>query len=484
MPNPFPELKFVKNSQRFKIASTCPCGKDNRDNKFVPFEGYADKGYCHSCGENFLPELPPSERQEENTRLKGKIKRKNPGREKLEKPTTEIPFELFEQSVTPSNIYAVRANSSLFKGLLGNRRANIPEERIIEAMNRFYIGFSGYRFTFPTAPNYISPQGANVLWLIDERNRVRGGQVVLFDYESPTCSTQKKPDRHTRPVYLAIGSSLKRSGLPVPSWLKEYKAEQGNKMPCLFGLPQLKKESITKPIAICEAPKTALVGWIYYPEYIWLAVGSKGMLKATRLKPLAGRSITLFPDLSADGGTFDLWNKAVHELKKELGGNWIASRILEDAPDLTEQERKGGDVADYLLSRWNWEEFQKAKVPPLETMSNGSGKPGKAEGKNLFPYWEKTPDEKQRIATKPENNLNSELLSITSEIEELESFFSSFIPPDGPLKLDSATTIKDIPAFVRSHMATIKASNGRRSFKPYFDRLLLLKEIITKSNNN
>lgn len=331
----------------------CPCGKDNRDNKFAPFKGFTDKGYCHSCGETFFPNPCTSNfKPFTKNNLKKKRKLKN----------TSIPFELFEQSVKPSNFKAALMNSSLYKGLSNNKLADIPSEIIAEAMSRFLVGFTNFQFKFASPKKgYLSPEGANIFWLIDEENKIRGGQVVLFDELNITCPTVKHPGRHTRPVYLAIECSYRRKSEPIPDWLKEYKLEEGNKMPCLFGLPQLKIEPKDKPIAICEAPKTALIGWIYFPEYIWLSIGSKGMLKTHRLKSIIGRSITLFPDLSKDSETYNDWLKAAARIKKELGCQVHISRILEDAPDLTAQERKGADLADYLLTRCNWREFQKLK---------------------------------------------------------------------------------------------------------------------------
>lgn len=49
------QFEFI-NSNRFRIAKTCPCGKSNRDGKFSPIKGYTDKGKCHSCGKFFPPE--------------------------------------------------------------------------------------------------------------------------------------------------------------------------------------------------------------------------------------------------------------------------------------------------------------------------------------------------------------------------------------------------------------------------------------------
>lgn len=46
-------MDFDKNRFRIKY---CPCGKSNKDGKFAPFQGYDDKGYCHSCDRCFRVE--------------------------------------------------------------------------------------------------------------------------------------------------------------------------------------------------------------------------------------------------------------------------------------------------------------------------------------------------------------------------------------------------------------------------------------------
>ena len=46
-------------ANRYKDNPTCPCGKSNRDGKFVSFDGLEGqgKGYCHSCGETFFEDI-------------------------------------------------------------------------------------------------------------------------------------------------------------------------------------------------------------------------------------------------------------------------------------------------------------------------------------------------------------------------------------------------------------------------------------------
>lgn len=66
-----------------------------------------------------------------------------------------------------------------------------------------------------------------------------------------------------------------------------------------------------------------------------------------------------------------------------------------------------------------------------------------------------------------------------NEIFELESFFKNAIIPDQPIKLNAHTTIVNIPLFVNSHFATIKANAGRNTFLPYLERLEKVKRLIS-----
>jgi len=42
------------DKKRFRVKH-CPCGKSNKDGKFVPYIGFETHGYCHSCGKTFMP---------------------------------------------------------------------------------------------------------------------------------------------------------------------------------------------------------------------------------------------------------------------------------------------------------------------------------------------------------------------------------------------------------------------------------------------
>jgi hypothetical protein len=77
-----------------------------------------------------------------------------------------------------------------------------------------------------------------------------------------------------------------------------YKNKDGN-YACLFGehlIYDLLKEE--KTIILGESEKTAIVGYIHFPEYIWVAYGGINGLTVNKLKPLIGHTVLIIPDIS------------------------------------------------------------------------------------------------------------------------------------------------------------------------------------------
>lgn len=117
------------------------------------------------------------------------------------------------------------------------------------------------------------------------------------------------------------------------------------------------------PVALVEAPKTAILGTLFFglPENetspLWLAVFNLSSLKYKKVKSLEGRKVFLYPDLSKDGSSFDLWNKKAQEFNSVNSNmNFRTSKFLEERATPEEKER-GLDLADYLV-RFDWRRFR------------------------------------------------------------------------------------------------------------------------------
>ena len=125
------------------------------------------------------------------------------------------------------------------------------------------------------------------------------------------------------------------------NWVhKALKLDNFNLEQCYFGEHLLNKNN-SKPVAIVESEKTAVISSVFLPEFIWLACGSVNNLNEAKTKALKGRNVVLFPDLKC----FDLWNDKIPQLTSLA--TFRTSTLLKDKATETEM-KKGLDLADYL----------------------------------------------------------------------------------------------------------------------------------------
>lgn len=251
--NDFETLKF--DLRRYQIAKSCPCGRSNRDGKFVPYKGFYDKGYCHSCGKTFRPEIEPS-------------------------ITAAFPWEVNRKQGQPTFIQSqifrrtlVGYDRNFFAQFLKNR---FGSKRAAKVIGDYFVG--------------TTRDSSTVFWQIDSSGHIRTGNIIKFD---PLTGKRHK-------------------GI-VPKWahvelrLRDFRLKQ-----CLFGEHLLRENKMT--VVVVESQKTACIGSIYFPQALWLACGGKDGLTIEKLQTLRGRKVVLFPDL--DG--FDLWTRRAAELSPML----------------------------------------------------------------------------------------------------------------------------------------------------------------------
>ncbi|MBS1548915.1 MAG: hypothetical protein JSS94_03485 [Bacteroidetes bacterium] len=191
--------------------------------------------------------------------------------------------------------------------------------------------------------------GAISFPFIDINQKVRAVQLKQFDKDNHTINQNW------------LHSIIK----PQPEWIEAYK-KNDKIVSCLFGEHLLNKFP-NKPIALVEAPKTAIYGWLYFnksktflKDCIWLAVFNKSSFSFDKLKVLQGRFVYVFPDLSKDGSTFIEWETKAKEYEKKLHiTRFIFSDLLERLA--TQQDKdNGSDLADILIKH-DWRKFRKRK---------------------------------------------------------------------------------------------------------------------------
>lgn len=307
-----PKLQLDKNRRRVK---QCPCGKSNKDGKFVPYIGYIDKGYCHSCGKTFLPELLTTKQRNYNQPWLSSHSRAG-----ITKPlpASFIPTEIFKASLGK---YYKNHFVSYLISLFGLELTN-------KLISRYFIGTSRH---WP---------GSTVFWQIDIAGRIHSGKIMLYD---PHAGKRvQKPFTHINWVHKLISQP-------------DFNLKQ-----CFFGEHLLTNNN--KPVSLVESEKTAIIASEYLPMYLWLATGGSNGIRWNNpevFKVLKGHQVVLWPDIQS----YDDWTTKGEALMKN-GIQVSTSRLLEQ--NCTEAERSSKlDIADFLV-RYPLNEFllENPSLPP------------------------------------------------------------------------------------------------------------------------
>lgn len=374
----------------------------------------------------------------------------------LEPEPVFFDFEAFKQTLQPERYEKNTFIQNLFY------RVQFPFEvdEVTKVIQLYRLGTvaNGYR------------AGAITFPFIDIKGNVRAIQVKQFDEKNHTISTDF--------LHSIIEKHHTRNNKPLPEWLEAY-TKQDKLISCLFGEHLLSKYH-SNPVALVEAPKTAVYGTLYFglpetPEsLIWLAVYNKSSFSFDKLKVLQGRFVYVFPDLSKDGNTFKEWETKTKEYESRLPGTrFIFSDLLEQlAPERDKSE--GNDLADYLIKQ-DWRLFKKRNIqkqPPQPEPEKVTKVTKVTHQQNIiFSHVEPLSGVEVFKTKQPQNWSN--------DIAELENYFASIELPTQPIKLNRWSTITDCSLFIESHLAIVKANNGKQTFLPYLNRLQELKQVLT-----
>jgi len=330
----------------------------------------------------------------------------------LQKPVSFIPVEVFKASLKGHE-------TNHFVQFLINQFGVKVASKLV---SRYFIATSKHW------------NGATVFWQIDTQGKVRTGKIML--YSPATGKRVKEPFNHINWAHKALKQP-------------EFELRQ-----CLFGTHLLIDK--TKPVAIVESEKTAVIASVYLPQFVWVAVGSLTNLNAEKCSILKGRTVTLFPDLNC----FDKWSNKAKELSHLTA--FTVSDLLERKA--SEAEKKQGlDLVDYLI-KYDYKAFALSEatepVPAVQPLVE------------VKPFEQTEP---VYHFSKPELPMRE---CWEQDIKELENYFAETTIPTQPVKLDGCCTITDCSSFIESHLVTVKANNGNRTYKTHLNRLHALKNIL------
>lgn len=164
---------------------------------------------------------------------------------------------------------------------------------------------------------------AVVFWQIDKQNRIRTAKLMRYDQQLKRVKSGYSTDW--------LHSILKKEGKLNPNFrLKQ----------CFFG-EHLLNQYLDKTIAIVESAKTALLGELWKPEYVWLSAEGLNGLTLEKAEALIGRKVILIPDFSDDSRK--LWKEKAMDIQLKFQLDIQLSTIGEAIKD-------GSDLADLILN--------------------------------------------------------------------------------------------------------------------------------------
>lgn len=350
--------------ERGSRKHNCPsCGKkslkryiDTQTGEYLPSE-YGRCDHEQSCGYHLNPYNDGYGRRNGDTPARVWLPRRlqaPPKQQPTAAPVT-VPDEVYRP-------FEALGDSSVFaRNLRQNVPFPFPDTDISKVVQLYRLG--------AVPGGYMA--GAVCFPFIDTNGNIRAVQVKQFNEANHT----------TRTTFLH--ALLRGCG---GDWVRDYE-KQEKRITCLFGT-HLLKQYPHNPVYLVEAPKTAIVGTLYYgfPDEssnnpVWLAVYNKSSFTYDKLKALEGRRVEVFPDLSrlaegdTHGATFQEWKRKAEALQREhprldFRFNGYLEQVATD-----EQRAAGLDLADFLTNE-DWRQMRQAAEggkPPVEAERNKGG---------------------------------------------------------------------------------------------------------------
>lgn len=275
-------LKFSPK-RNFNLVTPC-CNRSNKDGKFVNYKELPEiYGYCHSCGRANIPSNIDFSITYNNINV-----------------TSEnyIPLKFIPESTIWKYFHFMPENN-----LLKYLRRTFGDNKVDDAKETYALG--------------SSIDGGIFFWSINSDLKVQKAKIAYYDENGKRSNKFKVP----------------------------FKNEDGY-YSCLFG-EHLVYDSFKgkKTIILVESEKTAIVGYILLPKYVWLAYGGINGLTDTKLKCLIGHNVLIIPDMSENavsiiyskikkfisiGINIKIWDMTEGKTDEDLKNECIYNNDIED----------------------------------------------------------------------------------------------------------------------------------------------------------
>lgn len=301
-------IEYKYNQKRNLNLTTPCCSKSNKDGKFSTFIDLPEiYGHCHSCGKT---SLPPTLFKDEN----GNEFIWNDAQSKYEPITSTL--QSYSHYVVKQQKDIANDIKYIPEGTIWEDFHTIPENNLLQYLRKTYC-MDKVNDAKETYVLGTSKDGGTIFWEINTNLQVQKAKISFYN-ESGKRNNQFK----------------------VP-----YKNKEGY-YACLFGehlvYDDLKGK---KTVILVESEKTAIVGYINLPEYIWVAYGGINGLTKNKLLPLIGHTVLIIPDMSENavniiykkislligmGINVKVWDMTEGKTDDELKAEGLYNNDLED----------------------------------------------------------------------------------------------------------------------------------------------------------
>ncbi len=181
----------------------------------------------------------------------------------------------------------------------------MPENNLLKYLRKTY-GNSKVDDAIETYALGSSSDGGIFFWSINSDLKIQKAKIAYYDENGKRTNRFKVP----------------------------FKNEDGY-YSCLFG-EHLVYDNVKgkKTIVLVESEKTAIVGHILLPKYIWLAYGGINGLTENKLQPLIGHSVLIIPDMSENA------EGIIYSKIQQLLSMGINAKIWDMTENKTDEELK------------------------------------------------------------------------------------------------------------------------------------------------